>query len=67
VITVARKEWHWIAHNPFDGVGKFKEGKGSVRFLSDEERERLLAERNGEGSAIAHIYGARAIDRVARR
>jgi integrase len=44
VLTVARKEWHWISHNPFDGVGKFKEGKGSVRFLSDEERERLLAE-----------------------
>jgi hypothetical protein len=38
VFTVARKEWHWIAHNPFDGVGKFSEGKGSVRFLSEEER-----------------------------
>jgi integrase len=43
VFTVARKEWHWIAHNLFDGVGKFSEGKGSVRFLSEEERERLLS------------------------
>jgi hypothetical protein len=41
VFTVARKEWHWIPHNPFDGVGKFSEGKGSVRFLSEEERARL--------------------------
>jgi len=34
VFTVARKEWHWIAHNPSDGVGKFKEGTSqrNVRF-----------------------------------
>jgi integrase len=44
VFTVARKEWHWMGHNPFDEVGKFSEGKGSVRFLSEEERERLLAQ-----------------------
>jgi integrase len=43
VFTVARKEWHWIAHNPFDGVAKLNEGAGRVRFLSLEERERLLA------------------------
>jgi integrase len=43
VFTVARKEWHWIAHNPFDGVAKLNEGPGRVRFLSPEERERLLA------------------------
>jgi integrase len=44
VFTVARKEWHWISHNPFDGVSLLDEGPGGVRFLSQEERERLLAE-----------------------
>lgn len=44
VFTIARKEWHWISHDPFDGVSRFKEGKGRVRFLSEEERARLLAQ-----------------------
>jgi integrase len=44
VLSIARREWHWISHDPFDGVGKLKEGKGRVRFLSDDERARLLAE-----------------------
>jgi integrase len=44
VFTVARKEWHWIAHNPFDGVSKLRESRGRVRYLNDEERARLLAE-----------------------
>lgn len=43
VFTVARKEWHWVSHNPFEGVSKLREGSGNVRFLSDEERKRLLA------------------------
>jgi integrase len=44
VFTIARKEWHWLTHDPFDGVSKFKEPKGRVRFLTEEERTRLLAE-----------------------
>lgn len=44
VFTVARKEWHWMSHNPFDGVGKLKEPRGRVRYLSEDERERLLTE-----------------------
>lgn len=44
VFTIARKEWHWLSHDPFDGVSKFKEGPGRVRYLSEEERGRLLAE-----------------------
>jgi integrase len=26
VFTIARKEWHWLSHNPFEGVGKSEEG-----------------------------------------
>lgn len=44
LFSVARKEWHWISHNPFDGVAKLREGKGRTRYLSDDERARLLAE-----------------------
>lgn len=44
VFTVARKEWHWISHNPFDGVSKLPESKGRVRHLTEDERLRLLHE-----------------------
>lgn len=44
VFTIARREWHWISHNPFDGVGKLAEGRGRVRALSDDERKALLTE-----------------------
>ena len=44
VFTVARKEWHWIGHNPFDGVQLLRENKGRVRYLSDDERTKLLTE-----------------------
>lgn len=43
VFTVARREWHWATFNPFDGVAKLREARGRIRFLSDEERARLLA------------------------
>jgi integrase len=42
VFTVARKEWHWTSHNPFDGVAKLREAKGRTRYLTDEERTKLL-------------------------
>jgi integrase len=44
VFAIARREWHWMGHDPFDGVSKLPESRGRVRFLTDEERERLLAE-----------------------
>ncbi len=44
VLTIARKEWHWISHHPMAEVKKLPEGVGRVRYLSDDERGRLLAE-----------------------
>jgi integrase len=44
VFTLARKEWHWIGHNPLEGVSKYKEGPGRVRCLSDEERSALFGQ-----------------------
>ena len=42
--TVAVREWGWIDDNPVRKVTKLKEARGRVRFLSDDERERLLTE-----------------------
>lgn len=44
VLSVAVKEWGWLEDNPFRKVSKPRESRGRVRFLSDPERERLLAE-----------------------
>jgi integrase len=40
--AVAEREWGWLADNPVRKVKKLKEPRGRVRFLSDEERTRLL-------------------------
>jgi len=42
VCTVAVREWGWIPGNPLQSVQKPKEPRGRVRFLSDEERRKLL-------------------------
>ena len=40
--TIAVNEWGWIEDNPLRKVKKGKESRGRVRFLSDDERARLL-------------------------
>lgn len=40
--TIAVKEWGWLEDNPLRKVTKPKESRGRVRFLSDDERVRLL-------------------------
>ena len=42
VFTIANKEWGWVSENPVSNISKYKESRGRVRFLSDEERESLL-------------------------
>lgn len=41
--SVAVNEWGWLDDSPMRKVRKMREPKGRVRFLSDDERERLLA------------------------
>ena len=41
-LSIASKEWGWVYDNPVLKVRKPKEPRGRVRFLSDEERDRLL-------------------------
>ncbi len=42
VFTVVVKDWCWLGHNPITKLRKLKEPRGRVRFLSDDERNRLL-------------------------
>jgi integrase len=42
VFNVAQKEWGWTSENPVKNLTKYKESRGRVRFLSDEERVSLL-------------------------
>lgn len=42
LFTVARKDWSWVDSNPFSDVSRPREPRGRVRFLDDDERERLL-------------------------
>ena len=44
LFTMTVKEWGWLEDNPLRKVTKPKEPRGRVRFLSDEERTRLLEE-----------------------
>jgi integrase len=41
--TVAVKEWGWVESNPLLKVTKPREPGGRVRYLDDDERERLLS------------------------
>lgn len=41
--TIAVREWGWIEANPAHLVRRLPEPKGRVRFLSPDERDRLLA------------------------
>jgi integrase len=54
--TIAVKEWGWLEDNPCRKVTRPKEPRGRVRFLSDDERERLL--KACCGSASPHLYTA---------
>lgn len=40
--TVAVREWQWLDANPVGNVSRLPEPPGRTRFLSDEERPRLL-------------------------
>ena len=42
VLTVGVREFKWLPDSQMRDVSKLKEPKGRVRFLSDEERARLL-------------------------
>ena len=44
LFTISVNEWQWLDDTPMRKVSKLKESNGRTRFLSDEERTRLLLE-----------------------
>jgi integrase len=44
VLTAAQDEYGWIVRNPGDKVRRFSDSKSRERFLSDAERDALLAQ-----------------------
>ena len=42
MFTTIVREWGWVEQNPASKVSRLREEPGRVRFLSDEERDRLL-------------------------
>jgi len=47
---IAVREWRWVDDNPVREVTKLEEPRGRVRFLLDDERNRLLAECRKSGN-----------------
>jgi integrase len=67
LLGVAMKEWQLIDRNPVHSISKKKEARGRVRFLSDEERDRLLEACEGSKWPALHTLVSLAISTGARR
>jgi integrase len=65
--TIAVKEWEWMQENPIMKIAKLKEPKGRVRYLSDEERERLLKTCKESQSQFLYLLVVLAISTGARK
>ncbi len=52
--TMAEREWEWMDSNPLRKVSCLSEPQGRVRYLSDDERDRLLD--SARDSSHPHLY-----------
>jgi integrase len=52
--TMAEREWEWMDTNPIRKVTRLSEPQGRVRYLSDDERDRLLYAAKDSGHP--HLY-----------
>lgn len=57
----------WIDHHPLRGISPMSEGEGRVRYLSDDDRERLLDSCLECGGVNLHALATLAISTGARR
>ena len=65
--TIAVREWGWLDDSPIRKVSKPKEPHGRIRFLSDEERLRLLDACKVSGNPYLYTVVVLAISTGARR
>lgn len=54
VFTIAVNEWEWLDSSPMRKVSRPTEPRGRVRFLSDDERQRLLNSASKQSNP--HVY-----------
>ena len=47
--TVAVMEWGWLEDSPIRKVAKSREPRGRIRFLDDDERNRLRSNHCSSG------------------
>ena len=52
-LNTSIREWEWMEDNPMRKISKLKEPRGRVRYLKNEEKERLLVACN---SVNNHLY-----------
>ncbi len=67
MLNVAKKEWRLIEHNPVADISKKKESRGRTRFLSEDERTKLLEACKANGWPQLHALVMLAITTGARR
>ena len=65
--TIAVKEWGWMEENPLLKIKKLKEPRGRVRYLNDEERERLMQACKESSSPFLYILFILGISTGARK
>jgi len=65
--TMAVREWQWCADNPVRKITKPKEPRGRVRFLSEDERQRLLESCQMSRNSSLYIIVVLALSTGARR
>ena len=54
VLKIARRHWEWLDHDPLEHLDKPAAGDGRKRYLSEDERRRLLAA--CKASTSPHLY-----------
>ena len=67
LFTKVIKEWGWAHENPLLKVTRMKEPRGRVRFLSDEERVRLLKACKESTSKYLYTIVVLALSTAARK
>jgi integrase len=65
-LTIAGNEWEWIEENPMRKISNLPEPRGRVRFLDDEERERLLEACKASANPYLHTLVVLALSTGAR-
>ena len=54
-LAVAVREWQWIEASPMRAVSKLRLPPGRTRYLSDDERQRLLVACQASSNPLLHI------------